>query len=241
MDAIYVNAENVAEGVYETFKSIDLLGKYVPGSGANSFEGEMMKEVFLSLEIENPFDGYCVPKCIITDLDGLVDYEFEFVNGTRDDMADKLGYTYHKLFADDYPKMIETLKEYKYTRQAILPVGAGSFYKVKDDKPCLTEIMFKVRSDNRLWVTAVFRSNDAVRAFPMNIWAIARLLKCVSEEVDIPAGGMNYIANSFHIYPGCENTLKGCITRYDNSMPNEWAWTEEEYMERREEIKRGME
>ena len=248
---VCVAADNVARGVYMALKRLNSFGVYVPGDGADASKGEMMKEIFLNLEIGDPFSGYCVPKCIIaapphdveivTGMEGLIQYELEFIDGTRDQDSDLFGYTYHQLYKDHYPKMIETLKENTFTRQAVLPVGAGNFYGVEEDKPCLTELIFKVRADKKLWCTAVFRSNDAVRAFPMNVWAIARLLKHISHEVGIPAGGINYIANSFHVYPNCEDTLKGYIARYDTGSPDTWAWTEDEYIMRKFELMLDME
>lgn len=239
-------AENVSRGIYTALKALDLYGGYVHGDGADATKGEMMKEIFLNLEVVNPFSGYCVPKCIIatphtdveitTGMEGLIEYELEFIDGIRDTDKELFGYTYHDLYKDSYLDMIKALKENKYTRQAMLPVGASKFYAVGEDKPCLMELMFKVRKDDRLWCTAVFRSNDAVRAFPMNIWAIARLLKHISYEVGIPCGGINYVANSFHVYPGCENTLRGYITRYELGTPDKWAWTEDEYVQRKIEM-----
>ncbi len=229
-DMVSVYTKNLANGVYTALAALEDYGSDIKGSGSG--EGEMMKEIFLNLTIEDPFIGFCVPKCIITDLEGLADYEVEFVDGSRDDEADKLGYTYHALYEPSFKAVIDALKKDKYTRQAVLPVGSSKFWKVKEDKPCLVDIIFKVRSDERLWVTAVFRSNDAVKAFPMNIWAIARLLKRVSEEVGIPAGGISYIANSFHCYPKDAGKLKGYVKRYlSGEEMDTLAWTYDEYMD----------
>lgn len=232
---------NISELVYENLHDLIEFGDETPSP--RGAEGYML-DLAETNEANTPFGGYCVPKCILTDLRGLAEYELEFIDGIRDADADKLGYTYHSLYAKNYEALIEKLKADPWTRQGLLPVAGEKFWQLGDDKPCLIDLMFKTDVDKKLWITAIFRSNDAVKAMPMNLWAIARLLKRVAEDTGLAPGGVVYFANSMHCYPQDRDKLSAYVKRWENNdrvVDETLGWTEAEYLEVLEEVRREHE
>ncbi len=228
---------NISELVFENLQALIEYGDEIPSPRGS--EGYML-DLAETNEANTPFTGYCVPKCILTDLRGLAEYELEFIDGIRDSDADKLGYTYHSLYAKNYDALIEKLKADPWTRQGLLPVAGEKFWQLGEDKPCLVDLMFRSHANGKLYVTAIFRSNDAVKAMPMNLWVIARLLKRVAEDTGLEPGGVVYFANSMHCYPQDRDKLKAYVKRWEDNdciVDETLGWTEAEYLEVLEEVR----
>ena len=62
--------------------------------------------------------------------------------------------------------------------------------------------------NEKLEMTIVFRSNDGVKAFPMNIHAVEMLHIKVANELGLEVGPLHYIANNFHAYSKDFHTLE---------------------------------
>lgn len=190
----YIKAETIGYAVEEAIKALNARG--TEQSRENQDRADITKEIQLCLDVEHPDAEPAISRCIVTDLKGLAKYDREFLDGTGDDEGWK--YTYHSLYARYYDSLIAELKRNINTRRACIAMGQGDI-NFTDDPPCMQLIMFNY-ADGKLEMTVVFRSNDGVKAFPMNIHAVEMLHEKVCEEMGLPVGPLHYIANNFHAY-----------------------------------------
>lgn len=120
-----------------------------------------------------------------------------------------INYTYgERLFsykAEEYPEIdqikgiIEQLKETPFTRRAVAMTWNVEKDRNSNHPPCLVYHHFIVRH-GRLYLTAVMRSNDIFKAWPLNAFALNELLKYVCKETELSYGNLTVISNSAHIY-----------------------------------------
>lgn len=223
-----VNAHYLHEAVERTMNLLDS-GEIV--SGENQDTQDELKDISVVIEVANIKD-LTISKAIPGDLYSLVEYELEFIDGIRD-WESEWEYTYHKLFMQHYDECISELKRNHNTRRAVLPIAGDTSYG-NPHPPCMQIIMFRI-IDGKLNTTAVFRSNDGVKAFAMNSFAIALLARKVAAEVGVEVGTYTHIANSFHAYSKDWGTLKQYIHMFETRDSEDLYYTYDEYLEAKEE------
>ncbi len=120
-----------------------------------------------------------------------------------------INYTYgERLFSykvEEYPEInqikgiIEQLKETPFTRRAVAMTWNVEKDRKSNHPPCLVYHHFIVRH-GKLYLTAVIRSNDIFKAWPLNAFALNELLKYVCKETKLSYGNLTVISNSAHVY-----------------------------------------
>jgi len=120
-----------------------------------------------------------------------------------------INYTYgERLFSykvDEYTeinqikRIICQLKECPYTRRAVAMLWNVEKDRNSQHPPCLIYHSFLVRG-GKLYLTAVIRSNDIFKAWPLNAFALNELLKYVCRESNLKYGNLTILSNSAHIY-----------------------------------------
>jgi thymidylate synthase len=120
-----------------------------------------------------------------------------------------INYTYgERLFSykvDEYTeinqikRIICQLKECPYTRRAVAMLWNVEKDRNSQHPPCLIYHSFLARS-GRLYLTAVIRSNDIFKAWPLNAFALNELLKYVCRESGLKYGNLTILSNSAHVY-----------------------------------------
>lgn len=209
----YVKANSIGSGIELSIKALSAYGEY--RSRENQDKEDTCKEIQLMLDIESPFVGEAqsrfISKCIPCGLDELIKYDEEFIDGTADDLG--WDYTYHQLYAPFYERVKDEIKRNPATRRACIALGQGDI-NFSSNPPCLQMLMFNV-NDNKLDMTVVFRSNDGIKAFPMNIHALAMLQAKLTAELELDFGDMHYIANNFHAYSKDFGTMASYIKLFD--------------------------
>jgi len=140
---------------------------------------------------------------------GLFEYVDEVIEGIHDHLVEKFGYTYHeRLFTYKTPcgeiinqieYIIEKLRKAPYSRRA----QAITWQPWKDIKteypPCLQRLWFRV-VNGRLILHVHMRSNDALKAAFMNMYAFTELQKRIAKQLEVEVGYYMHIADSYHIY-----------------------------------------
>ena len=190
----YIKAPTIGLGVEEAMKALNASG--IEQERENQDRADQMTEIQLLLDIEDPLGEPAISRSIYTDLPGLASYDHEFLDGTADDAGWK--YTYHMLYSRFYDQLLSELRRNINTRRACIALGQGDI-NFSEDPPCMQLLMFN-HVNGKLEMTVVFRSNDGVKAFPMNIHACSLLQEKVAGELGLPVGPMHYIANNFHCY-----------------------------------------
>lgn len=219
----YIKAKSIGLGVEESMKALLHYGH--THERENQDRKEEMLEIQLCLDIENPISDPYISKSIPCGLEQLLSYDDEFLYGTADDSGWK--YTYHKLYSVYYDKLIAELNRNLNTRRACIALGQGDI-NFTSDPPCLQLMMFNI-VDDKLEMTCVFRSNDGVKAFPMNIHAIGRLQEQVAKELGYQVGPLHYLANNFHCYHNDLHTLEQYCNIFETASTNRRFYSREEF------------
>ena len=210
--------------------------------GENQNQTEWLLDTSLHLTVLHPLDTeYCIPKCIMGGLEDLVAYVDEFLNGTDKEF----NYTYHGLYSKYFDRCISEIERCNYTRRATLPLAGDVSYE-SEYPPCLQLMLPRIikskDGSERLTLMVVFRSNDAVKAFPMNLVAIAMFQKKLANYFNVEMGELQYIVNSFHCYQADRSKLEAYVARFNQTLDmSEIAFTLDEYYEVENEYKRQKE
>lgn len=225
----YVKASSLAEGTELSMRALDEYGTLEQRE--NQDRMNEMKEIQLVLDVVSPESEPFISKAMPCDLKTLIQYEKEFLDGTADNAGWK--YTYHGLYSPFYEKVIAELKRNIHTRRACIALGQGDI-NFTADPPCLQLLMFNVVA-GKLEITAVFRSNDGVKAFPMNIQAIAALQRKVALELELEVGALHFVANNFHAYQNDIKQLESYIKLFDRLEPNKRTYSFDDYLKAKKE------
>lgn len=209
----YIEAETIGYGIEKALFALSESG--VSQVRENQDREEEMIEIQLCLDVLNPLEEPAISKAIPCGLEQLRDYDREFLDGTADNAGWK--YTYHGLYAPFYDKLINELNRNPHTRRACIALGQGDI-NFTSDPPCLQLLMVNIVRD-KLELTCVFRSNDGLKAFPMNIHAISMLQKQIADDLGYEVGPLHYIANNFHCYHKDINTLNQYCNIFRNAKP----------------------
>lgn len=205
----HICAASLAEGIEKSMKALNANG--ILEKRENQDRENLMKEIQLVLDVTDPMSEPFVSKAMPCDIKVLVQYEDEFINGSADNAGWK--YTYHGLYSPFYDKAIGELKRNLKTRRACIALGQGDI-NFTSDPPCLQLIMFNIVG-GKLDITVVFRSNDGVKAFPMNIHAVRALQIMAAADLGLETGCLHYVANNFHAYENDIPLLESYCALFD--------------------------
>jgi thymidylate synthase len=141
-------------------------------------------------------------------LAGLAEYAREVVEGD-DEKVGAYGYTYHERLAryslpsgvvvDQLSYVVRKLREAGWTRRAVAVAFKPWVDGGSEHPPCLVYIWFRVVG-GRLEAHAHMRSNDALKACFMNMYAFTSLQARIAREVGVEPGRYAHVADSFHVY-----------------------------------------
>lgn len=196
----------------------------------NQDNADKSKDVSITINVED-ISKPTISKAFPGELKTMVEYVLEFVNGVKDFEVDlgKWDYTYHQEIKEYLDKCINELKRNHDTRRAVIPIAGEKSY-ASMYPPCMQNIMFRIIG-GKLHTTVTFRSNDAVKAFVMNSFAISQLARFIATEVGVEVGGYTHIANSFHAYSNDWDQLEGYCKMFATRDESELYYTYEEYLE----------
>jgi thymidylate synthase len=180
-------------------------------------------------------------------LKGLLEYVDEVVKGVHDYLVEKFGYTYHeRLFSYKLPnnvvvnqidRVIEKLRKASYTRRA----QAITWQPWKDleteHPPCLQRMWFRV-VNGKLVMHVHMRSNDALKAAYMNMYAFTELQKYIAESLGVEIGRYMHIADSYHVYERDWKWFKAFVEQVKSGESRKRWRTTEEYMKMVQALKK---
>ena len=185
--------------------------------------GEKSIDAPLVLKILNPFAEPRVHlKGCICGFRGLKEYVREVLEGVQDWRVGRdWHYTYHErlfnyipVFKQDDTELermaeyqsvnqieyiISKLRQAPFSRRAIAVTWKPWLDENTDSPPCLIYLWCRV-VEGRLVMHVHMRSNDALKASFMNMYAYTELQKYIAERLNVEAGYYLHIADSFHVY-----------------------------------------
>jgi len=142
-------------------------------------------------------------------LKGLLEYVDEVLKGVHDHLVEKFGYTYHeRLFAYRLPEgttinqieeITNKLRKTPYTRRAQAITWQPWKDLYSEHPPCLQRVWFRIMND-KLIMHVHMRSNDALKAAFMNIYAFTELQRYVAQQLGVEPGHYIHMVDSYHVY-----------------------------------------
>jgi len=170
-------------------------------------------------------------------LSGLFEYVEEVIEGVNDWRVGRdWHYTYHeRLFAYETPcgeridqvdKAVKKLLEAPYTRRAQAITWQPWRDPDADSPPCLQRMWFRV-VDGSLVLHCHMRSNDALKAAFMNMYAFTELQRRLCDRLGVGAGYYLHVADSYHIYERDWRWAEGLAKQHESGLSRKyWLSTE---------------
>jgi len=172
-------------------------------------------------------------------LRGLLEYVDEVVKGIHDHLVDKIEYTYHeRLFSYKVPggepinqieRVVEKLRKTPYSRRAQAITWQPWKDPCLEHPPCLQRCWFRVVS-GRLAMHVHMRSNDALKAAFMNMYAFTELQRHVARELGVETGYYIHIADSYHVYERDWKWFKALVEQIKNGATRKRWRTTQQYL-----------
>ena len=130
---------------------------------------------------------------------------------------------YRGVAHDQIKEMIQKLRQASHTRRAVAvtwdPLEDGS----SQHPPCLIQLLANIQNQ-KLYLTAIFRSHDIYGAWPENSFALIKLQEEISKKLKVKQGSLTVISNSAHIYTDKWQETQEILQIY---YPQKLAWRED--------------
>jgi thymidylate synthase len=139
-------------------------------------------------------------------------------------------YTYHQRYSKHIPWIVDELYRNPQSRRAVISIRDNEADSISNDPACLQHIQFRI-VDGKLDMQVLFRSNDLVKAFFFNAFALIRLQEIIAEQLNIPVGTYTHRSNSMHVYERDFELLYGMVNRINLSLIDleDLTWNYEDY------------
>ncbi len=160
------------------------------------------KEITVIMKVLNPLQEPMLSKCGIFGPRELEQYRQEMLYGILDFEVERGNwqYTYHQRMAEWKQGVVDELKRDPASRRAVIAIRDNKADMKSGDPACLQTLQYMIR-DGKLHCWVMFRSNDAVKACFMNMFALVMLQKEFADALGVPVGSYTHIATSWHCYP----------------------------------------
>lgn len=131
---------------------------------------------------------------------------------------DGVHYTYGQRFfsqfkVDQIKEIINELKRKKESRRAYATTWDPNVDASNIQPPCVIGLQATIRN-NKLYFTVYIRSNDMLKAWPLNAFGLRRLQTNICTELNVEIGSLTTISNSAHIYENDLNNAKKKVDKY---------------------------
>lgn len=100
---------------------------------------------------------------------------------------------------DQIQRIVEKIKTVPQSRRFVACTWEVETAYAHASPPCLVTVQFNI-TDEKLYLTAYFRSNDMFAAWPKNAFALQELQKLVAHECNLGVGDLVVFSQSAHIY-----------------------------------------
>lgn len=196
MNESVITRRTLPEAYHRALVELDYCGKIeeCPDWGMRA------KEMGMTIKVSDPLAEPMISKLSICGPRELEQYRMEMLDGILDFEIEKGNwkYTYHDRFADQIPFIIEELKRNPYSRRAVISIRTNDDIG-SEDPACMQHMQFQIRNE-KLEMSVLFRSNDAVKATFMNMFALIMLQKKIADELGVGVGCYTHRVNNFHCY-----------------------------------------
>jgi thymidylate synthase len=220
INGVNITTKTIPEAWCEILKLITQYGIKVP----TGYGGFIYDVSTLTVTVTDEPKGFSYPDYYPFNPQQLDDYKAQILNDSQIDVKYTYGQRMRSWFGVD---QVEAVIE-KILKEKNSPSGVISLWDVKDHvtggSPCLNHILIKVL-ENKLTLTALFRSNDMFGAWPLNISGLRLLQIQVLDELrkksldfeTVEVGDITTVSESAHIYDDCINDCLDILKQYKTS------------------------
>lgn len=205
MNTYFVQERSLPKSYHEALKHLYLSGD---------------RECTMLINVKKPLQEPMISKCGMYTPESLEQYRQEILEGILDFEAETemWDYTYHQRMARWKGDVIRILRNTPESRRAVIGIRDNAKDIPSDNPACLQMLQYMVR-DGKLHCWAVMRSNDAVRASFMNMFAFILLQKEFAGKLGIEVGEYTHFATNYHVYEGEEEKeLEKYVLRYRKGL-----------------------
>jgi len=157
-------------------------------------------ECAMTVHITSPLQEPAISKLIPGGFYDLQRYIMEMCDGILDfKIGHGWDYTYHERFSKYLPFVINELKRNPESRRAVISIRDNEIDSKNKDAACMQSLQFFIRS-GCLDMMVLFRSNDLLKAFFFNAFALIKLQEKIAGELGVSAGSYTHRSNSMHCY-----------------------------------------
>lgn len=190
---------------------------------------EPAREMSVVLKIHEPVSEPMISICMPCGPHELEQYRQEILDGILDFEVERGNwhYTYHQRMAKWKQSVIDELERDEKSRRAVISIRDNALDAGSEEPACMQNIQYMIR-DGALHCWVLFRSNDAVKASFMNMFALILLQKEFAERLGVGVGTYTHMANNYHCYPEDEETLKKYALRIERDVDFDLRWLEKE-------------
>lgn len=180
---------------------------------------EPAREMSVVLKIHEPLAEPMISICMPCGPHELEQYRQEILDGILDFEVERGNwhYTYHQRMVKWKQSVIDELERDESSRRAVISIRDNYRDAGAEDPACMQNIQYMIR-DGALHCWVLFRSNDAVKASFMNMFALILLQKEFAERLGVEMGTYTHMANNYHCYPEDEETLKKYALRIERDV-----------------------
>jgi len=179
----------------------------------------------LIMETINPFNQYqnvksiWTPKDFMFSRDYLNEYAEQLLDPEDKDFVYDYGNRLRGYFLDDkdcpidqIEEVIKKLKNNQNSRRAIAITIDPVIDNKEEDIPCLQQLTFLIR-DSKLYITALFRSNDIGMAAFANQYGLLYIGTHIAKRLGINVGALTVHSVSAHIYETDIEAIKYILSK----------------------------
>lgn len=180
--------------------------------GLTALSAEGTGECTMIMKVLKPLNEPMISLCGIFGPRELEQYRQEMLHGILDFEVERGNwhYTYHQRMAKWKQGVIDELKRDPASRRAVIAIRDNEADMKSGDPACLQTLQYMIR-DGKLHCWVMFRSNDAVKACFMNMFALVMLQKEFADALGVEVGNYTHIATSWHCYPQDSNMLRSWV------------------------------
>lgn len=167
-----------------------------------ALSAETSGECTMIMKALKPLEEPMISLCGIFGTRELEQYRQEMLYGILDFEVERGNwhYTYHQRMAKWKQGVITELMRDPDSRRAVIAIRDNEKDMASGDPACLQTLQYMIR-DGKLHCWVMFRSNDAVKACFMNMFALVMLQKEFADSLGVDVGSYTHIATSWHCYP----------------------------------------
>lgn len=206
-----INAKSLPDAYHLALLHLNTFGDIRDCPAYNTREKSISITIDISRPLAEPKISTFIPcgpaelqQYVMEMTDGILDFETRQTHNWE--------YTYHDRMVEQLVEVVRILRKDRNSRRAVIMIRRPEDIQT-DDPPCLTMIQYLI-NDNSLDCFVTFRSNDAVKAFFMNAFALIEIQHILADILNCQVGHYVHTANSFHAYERDWELLKKFCMNY---------------------------